>query len=129
MMIRFVMAMGPFGPILLIISVVILALTLVKTAQVLGGQATDRARLERGLDAILFWGVISFVVGLLGQFSAFYKVFNIVLHAEKINPVLVFAGMAESLTSNIAGMAILLLSSLAWFTLRSILVFRRPRTS
>jgi hypothetical protein len=119
-MIRFFIAMGPFGPILLLISIVILALTLFKAIQILGRRTAERRKLERGLDAILFWGVFSFVIGLLGQFSAFYKIFNIVLHADKINPIMVFAGLAESLTSSIAGMTVLLLSSLAWFALRSV---------
>jgi biopolymer transport protein ExbB/TolQ len=128
-MIRFFMAMGPFGPILLLISIVILVLTLVKAIQVLGRRTAERQKLERGLDTILFWGVFSFVIGLLGQFSALYKVFNIILHAEKINPALVFAGLAESLTSNIAGMTVLLLSSLAWFSLRAVVRRRLPSAS
>jgi len=128
-MIRFFLSMGLVGPIMLLISVVIVTLTIIKAVQIVGLLTKDRFWLERGLDAILFWGVFCAVLGFFGQILGHYKGLNVLIHAEAINPQAVFIGMAECLSSTLFGLTILLLSSLAWFTLRSILTFRISRLS
>jgi hypothetical protein len=128
-MISFIMGMGPSGPIMLLISVVILVLIVTRGLQALKGMPEQLPRVERGLDAILFWGIFSAVLGLLGQFIGHYKGLTIMIHAEKINPRMVFLGLAECFSSTIVGLTILLISSLAWFTLRSVVRFRQARAT
>lgn len=127
-MLNFFMAMGPSGPVMAVIAIIILVLATVKTVQ-LSGAAADRATLERGLDAVLFWGAFCAVLGFLGQVLGHYKSLNVIIHAERIDPRLVFMGMAEALTSTIAGMTILLVSSLVWFALRTLVRRRLGRAS
>jgi len=128
-MIRFFMSMGLTGPIMLLISLVILVLTVIRAIQIFGRTTKDPARLERGLDAILFWGGFSAVLGFFGQVLGHYKGLNALIHAGAVNPQAVFMGLAECLSSTLFGLTILLLSSLAWFGLRSILRWRMNRAT
>ncbi len=126
-MILFITSMGLSGPIMVIISIVILVLTVTKSIQVFGPGAADRVGLERGLDAILFWGVFCAILGFWGQVLGHYKSLNVIIHAPVINPKLVFMGLAQCLTSTISGLTILLISSLVWFGLRAVVRRRSTR--
>ena len=128
-MLRLLMGMGPSGPIMLIISIIILTLTVIKAVQIIGLRSKNRFWLERGLDAILFWGVFCAVLGFLGQVIGHYKGLNAMIQAGIVNPQAVFIGMAECLSSTIFGLSILLVSSLAWFALRSILSWQMHRVA
>lgn len=126
-MIRYIQGMGPSGPLMIIISIVIIILTITKAIQVLGRRTTERVQLERGLDAILFWGVFCAILGFWGQVLGHYKSLNVIIHAPVINPKLVFMGLAQCLTSTITGLTILLISSLVWFGLRAVVRRRSAR--
>jgi biopolymer transport protein ExbB/TolQ len=74
---------------------------------------------EHGLNGILFWGALSAVVGVLGQFSGLWHALNAISQAEAISPRLVARGLMESFSTTIFGLAILALSALVWFALKS----------
>lgn len=118
-MIRLFIMGGPYMIPLSLLAVVTLALAAKKATELVTRTAVDRESLTRGLDAILFWGVISVVLGFLGQFTAMYKSLTIIRSAGLINPSLVAEGVAVSLITTIYGLAILAVSSILWFALRS----------
>jgi biopolymer transport protein ExbB/TolQ len=118
-MIRFIQSMGPSGPIMVVISIVIIVLAITKAVQVFGRRSTERVKLERGLDAILFWGVFCAILGLHGQTLGMYKGFSAVARYGAIDPSKVFLGLAECLSSTVMGLTILMLSALIWFSLRA----------
>ena len=70
------------------------------------------------LNAVLFWGCVSAAIGLLGQFSGLWISLNVISQAETINPSLVFQGLMESFSSTILGLVVMILSAVAWFTLK-----------
>jgi biopolymer transport protein ExbB/TolQ len=117
-MIQFFLSMGPYGWILLLLSAVILFLTIRRAMDLFRAAKPDPARLERGVNAILFWGCFAAILGLLGQFSGMYRGLSIIAQAELINPKLVFLGLADALSTTITGLTLLLLSALVWFVLR-----------
>jgi biopolymer transport protein ExbB/TolQ len=118
-MIRLFTMGGPYMPLLTLLAIVILALAAKKATDLFARTGLERDRLTRGVDAILFWGVISAVLGFLGQFTAMYKSLMIIRGAGLIDPSRVAEGIAVSLITTIYGLAILAVSALLWFGLRS----------
>lgn len=116
-MLLFIKQMGPFGYLMIIISVVIGVLAIKKAVDLFGGKERAAADLERGLHAILFWGVVEAVLGVLGQISGIYKALNAIYRATEINPRIIYMGFAESFTTTLYGLWVLLLSAVIWFTL------------
>jgi hypothetical protein len=118
-MIRYIQGMGPSGPLMIIIGIAIIILAVIKAIQVFGRPTTDRARLEWGLNAILFWGGFCAVLGLFGQTLGMYKGFSAVARYGAVDPSKVFLGLAECVSSTVLGLTILMLSALVWFILRA----------
>jgi biopolymer transport protein ExbB/TolQ len=101
-----------------LLAAVVLVLSVKKAIDLFARSGLERERLSRGLDAILFWGSISAVLGFLGQFSGHYKALMIIRSAEIVNPRLVAEGIAVSLITTVFGLGILAISALVWFGLR-----------
>ena len=113
----YIKQMGPFGYLMIIISVVIVALAIKKAIDLFAGKERSAAELERGLHAILFWGVIASVLGVLGQISGIYHALNAIVRATEISPRVICMGFAESFTTTIYGLWTLFLSAIIWFAL------------
>ena len=127
-MLRFFLQCGPYGWPLLILAVVNVVLIVRKAVQLFGarGAATlssadvqdaAGATFESGLNAILFWGAMSAVLGFLGQYSGIYKALQAIQGARAISPNVVAAGFAESFTTTLFGLTIFVFSAIAWFVL------------
>ena len=119
-MFQFINSSGHYG--LLIAGLMLLNLALV--AWILlklfgGGEGPDKA-LEGKINAVLFWGGIGAVLGVLGQVNGIYLALRIILAASEISPSVVAEGFAISFTSTILGLGLLLFSALAWMALRSL---------
>lgn len=110
----FMRAMGMWFFPLLILFVVIVILAIKKAIDLFGGRDLTEAQLEGGLHAVLFWGVISAVVGFLGQVSGIYNALQVISKATEISPKIVAMGFAESFTSAIFGLVIFLVSAILW---------------
>ncbi|MBN1886130.1 MAG: MotA/TolQ/ExbB proton channel family protein [Candidatus Krumholzibacteriota bacterium] len=111
--------MGPFGYLMIVITIANIVLVLRKAVLIAGG-TRDRARLESGLDAILFWGIIAQVLGVLGQLTGVYNALHAIIRATEISPDVVMTGFRESFTTTLYGLWVCVLSAVAWFVLRSI---------
>lgn len=89
-------------------------------AKIVGtGPHADPA-LEGKINAVLFWGGIGAVMGILGQCSGLYLGVRAILGAAEIDPNVVAEGFAISFLPTLFGLMLLLGSALAWFLLRSI---------
>ena len=114
---HFFLSMGSWMYPLIIISLVIIALSIKKIIDLFVMGGNDEARLEKGLHAILFWGVISAVLGILGQTSGIYNALNAISAATEISPKICAMGFAESFTTTIYGLVVLIISAITWFIL------------
>ncbi|MHC4943678.1 MAG: MotA/TolQ/ExbB proton channel family protein [Planctomycetota bacterium] len=115
---NFFTAMGMYMLPLLALLLVIVILSIKTAIDLFGRQEPERRKLERGINAIFFWGCVGAVLGLLGQFTGQYIGLNAIMHAEKISPTLIAQGLASSMTTTIFGLILLLISALVWFTFR-----------
>lgn len=124
-MVAFFQTCGPFGWPLLILAIVNVVLIIRKAIQLFGARITPGARivsgatLESGLNAILFWGAISAVLGFLGQYSGIYNALHAIMAARAISPNVVAMGFAESFSTTLFGLTIFVFSAIAWFVLHS----------
>ena len=116
---QFFMAMGVYKFPMLLIVIVILVLVVKKAAQLYGGSRLSLVQMERGLHAILFWGAVNAVLGILGQFTGMYYALNAISRATEISPRIVAQGFAESITTTMFGMFVFLISGIIWFVLFS----------
>lgn len=118
-MLHFIQICGMTGPILVILSIIILALTVLRTSQLFAHRDVPVAGLEHGINAIIFWGAMGALIGILGQFTGIYKALQAIAAATEISPKVCMIGLAESFTSTLFGLTVLTISALIWFTLRS----------
>lgn len=116
-MLYFIRSMGPFGILEIVLLVVIAILAIKKAVDLFFRARLDAAALESGLHAILFWGVIAAVLGVLGQVSGIYRALNIIVNAKEIDPKIVAMGFAESFTTTIFGLALFVAAAVIWFAL------------
>jgi biopolymer transport protein ExbB/TolQ len=58
-------------------------------------------------------------MGILGQCHGIYEALSVIARAREISPAIVAQGYAESFTTTMAGLWILVFSSIAWFALHA----------
>jgi uncharacterized membrane protein len=110
---------GPYGYLLAVLALLILYLVIRKSWQLGSGRVEPGPQFTTGLNAILFWGAISAVLGMLGQFSGIYTALQAIMRASEISPTVTMTGFFMSFTSTLLGFMILFFSALAWFALKS----------
>jgi biopolymer transport protein ExbB/TolQ len=109
---------GPTMWILLVLAIIILALSIKKVFELFIKVDSDSARLDSGINAILFWGVISAVAGVFFHFMGIYEAMLAISRANDISPAIVSYGYSLSLITILSGLFILMISSVIWFVFR-----------
>ena len=113
----FFRSMGVFLFPMLLITAVILVLAIRKAVDLFGGKDLPPHRLEKGLHAILFWGLVAAVFGFLGQITGIYNALSVIVRATEISPNKIAMGFAESFTTTIFGLEVGLIAAIIWFVL------------
>jgi len=116
-MLDFFKEMGMWGPLLWILALTNIVLVIRGALRLATMKPEDARHVEYGINAILFWGAVAAVVGFLGQHSGLYIALTVISTAPEISPSMVARGFAESLTTTIFGMTILVASAVAWYIL------------
>ena len=117
-MIQFFLEGGMMMWFLLIIAVVILVLSIKKAIQLYGKQEVSKPILESGINAIVFWGAISAIVGFFAHYLGIYYAMIAISRANDISPAIVSYGYSMSLITILTGLTIFLVSAIIWFVLR-----------
>jgi biopolymer transport protein ExbB/TolQ len=117
-MIRLFLEGGPYMTLLALLAGIVLVLSAKKAIDLFVRSDRKPEVLARGLDAILFWGCVSAVIGFLGQFTGGYLSLMAIRRAGLVNPALLAQGIALSLLTTLFGLAILIFAALVWFGLR-----------
>ena len=111
--------MGPLLAPMLVLAGVVVVLAGWRAVQLFGTATPTGPCIENGINSVLFWGVVAFLVGLLGFFAGVYYSLSAWGRLDGVGFRPVALGVAESLACAIFGLAILLLATAAWFFLRS----------
>jgi len=117
-MLRLIASCGVMLWPMLVLALVVMVLIVVNTIRLARGRHDPRVR--SSINAILFWGVVTAVLGITGQWIGLYKVAGVIFEVAPrlgINPAAVGIGFAESLRTSILGVAILLVAGVSWFLL------------
>lgn len=117
-MFYFIHAGGHFMWLLLILAIVILVLSVRKIIQLFITKKVDGAGMETGINAILFWGGISVLIGFLAHFLGVYISMQVISRAPEISSAVVAEGYAISLIPILFGMIIFIFSAIVWYILR-----------
>jgi hypothetical protein len=83
---------------------------------------------NKGRAAILFWGFVAAILGLLGQCTALYRTLGTVVEAKALDPRVTAEGFATSFVTTLWGVGLLLIAGLAWLSLRWLARRRAPVT-
>lgn len=103
---------------LLFLAIVILVLSVKKSIQIFGKGDWTPVQLEAGLNAILFWGGISAVLGFYAHFLGIYYAMQEIALASDISPAIVAKGYQMALNTVLTGLFIFMCSAVIWFVLR-----------
>lgn len=76
------------------------------------------ADVDRSLQAILFWGAMAVLLGLLGTVVGVVVMTQAIALAGSVEPPLVWGGVGVSLVTLVFGLLIFLLAAFSWFGLR-----------
>lgn len=114
----FLIAGGDFMWLLLIFAIIICVLSIKKGWDLFGNKNLPEAHLEKGLNAIIFWGSLSITLGFFGHFLALYLVMKEIARASAISTAIVAEGYGVSLITILFGMFIFMISLILWFVFR-----------
>ena len=117
-MINFFMEGGAFMWLLLILAIIIIVLSIRRIIELYGKKDLNKVKVESGINAIIFWGVISLVLGYFAHYLGFYNAMMAIKRANDISPAIVAEGYAVSLSTILVGLFIFMISAIVWFTLR-----------
>ena len=106
---------GPYAHVLGLLSFVVFALSLKKGIDLFARTGMDPDRLGGGLNAILFWGCFSAVLGVLGQFSGIYRSLMVIKDHGVVHPGMLAEGLAISSITTLLGLGILGFAGIASF--------------
>jgi biopolymer transport protein ExbB/TolQ len=73
---------------------------------------------RKSIDAVLFWGGVAAVLGMLGQWMGIHKMTNAIHEHGIVSPSAVAIGISESLWTPLAGMVVLAGAAVLWSLLR-----------
>jgi biopolymer transport protein ExbB/TolQ len=118
-MLQFIAESGPFMILMLIVLIGLIILMVKKTIDIFISKKEVSSKDESSINAILFWGCISALIGVLGQLSGLYLTINAIAMAKDISPQVILIGLKISFNTTIFGLWVLLVSSIVWFFLKA----------
>lgn len=100
-------------------ALVALGLTAWSARRLWGGDPRVDARVEAGVDGVLFWGGYALLLGILGTVIGIAYAAMVVEALGVVHTTLVWGGIKVALIPTIWGAVILGASALSWFLLRT----------
>jgi uncharacterized membrane protein len=117
-MLEFYLQGGPFMTLISLIMVGLLILTVKIFIDLYIKKDEVTINQESGINAILFWGAICALSGILGQITGLYLAIDAVSKASDVSPQIILMGVKISFNSTLFGLWVLFFSSIIWFVFR-----------
>jgi len=117
-MIRFLMEAGPFIWPIILLTGLIGFLVIWNVVFLLIRPTSSIPARRKSIDAVLFWGGVAAVLGMLGQWMGIHKMTKVIYEHGTISPPAVCFGISESLWTPLAGMVVLVGAAVLWSVLR-----------
>ena len=103
---------------LLIVTIIIFYLSIRKSVDLFILNIQNQAKLKNGINAILFWGSFSIVLGIFAHFVGIYQAMQAIMAANDISPAIVAHGYALSLITILSGLFLFMISGIIWLVLQ-----------
>ena len=117
-MVNFFISGGQMMWLFLLIALLIIYLSLKKAFQLFSKQDLSKSVLENGINAIIFWGSISAVLGFFAHYLGVYYAMQAIYKANDISPAIVAHGYSLSLVTILTGLVLFIISAILWFIFR-----------
>ena len=117
-MVNFFISGGQMMWLFLLIALLIIYLSLKKAFQLFSKQDLSKSVLENGINAIIFWGSISAVLGFFAHYLGVYYAMQAIYKANDISPAIVAYGYSLSLVTILTGLVLFIISAILWFIFR-----------
>ena len=88
---------GPYMYFLVFFAIIIIGLAIKKAIDLFGQQERSVSQMETGINAIVFWGGISLLIGFFAHFYGLYIAMQAISQANDISPAIVAEGYGVSL--------------------------------
>jgi len=117
-MISFFQSGGIFMWPLLVVAIIIVYLSVRKIVDLFFLDNQNQAQIKSGINAILFWGSFSVILGIFAHFVGIYLAMQAIMTAQDISPAIVAQGYALSLITILTGLVLFMISALIWLLLQ-----------
>ncbi len=104
---------------LILMGIAVLVLAAKKANDLYFKQGLSKAQLEKGINAIIFWGSFSIIFGVFAHFMGVYNAMQAISKASAISPQIVAGGYAVSIITILTGLFIFMISAIFWLVFRS----------
>lgn len=109
--------MGVWAIPMTVIAIAILVLIVRAALRLTRMTGENRVAVAGTIHAVLFWGAVSALLGVIGQNTGLYHALTAISKATQLSPQVIARGIAESLSTTLFGLTTLLVAAVAWFTL------------
>ncbi len=106
-----------FMGMLSLLLLVVLSLAVLNGAKILSGSVKDFESMKQRLTYIKSVGLLSLVIGILGQLIGLFGGLGIMSQTGSISPAILLGGIRVSMITTMFGMIIFLISYLLWLGL------------
>jgi len=113
---KFFFFMGPWKWIMIFIALIVVILIGIKTYDLL---IRKKANLQY-LNAILFWGGVTAMLGIIAQLSGMWVSLNEILTAPDISAPMILTGYLSSFVPTLFGLIVFLVSAICWWSLKNV---------
>ncbi len=110
---------GPAMWPLIIIGIAVLVIAAKKANDLYFKEGLSKAQLEKGINAIIFWGAFSIILGVFAHFMGVYNAMQAISQAPAVSPQIVAGGYAVSIITILTGLIIFMISAILWVLFRS----------
>jgi len=117
-MVDFFLSGGEMMWLFLLIALLIIYLSIKKAIQLFSKKDLPGPVLENGINAIIFWGSISAILGFFAHYLGVYYAMQAIYRASDISPAIVAYGYSLSLVTILTGLVLFIISAIIWFVFR-----------
>lgn len=110
---------GTFGWLLLILIIISAVFAVISAVRLWGGKEIPKHVAENGVMNLLWTGIVSEAVGVLGTVTGIYNASSAISKASDVSPKIVWQGIHVALSTTVLGLIIFVLCAVIWMVFRS----------
>lgn len=110
---------GTFGWLLLILIILAVIFSVISAVRLWGNSNPPKNVVEGGLMNLLWTGILSEAVGVLGTVTGLYNAASAISRASDVSPMIVWSGIHVALSTTLLGIGIFVICTIIWMVFRT----------